>query len=154
MPSKKTADVNSLMTFPVLVIKRNIFFLFSDVDHFTTGRREALVRGGYKNLFVFDSEGYGVSIIDAKNLHGIGLFRGWDLLGGQKIRLDYRYADDRRQFSIEEIRECILECFSRRKKWEDHANLGEFKSRISQARNMNEVIQSLAAFGRINSKWY
>jgi|SRR5208337_1633718 len=106
-------DVKKTMVFPIVVFRYCIFYGFSDWDQFTTGRRSALVRGGYSNLFVLDSAGQGLSILNAKKLHGVGIFGGWDILGGQRIKMEYTFADRPSSASVEVIRERILDSFAK-----------------------------------------
>jgi hypothetical protein len=158
MASRTTAIASNQVAFPILVINRNFFYIFTDWDHFTTGRRSGLVRGWYSNLFVLDSANYGVSIIDAKKLHGIGFFWGWNLLGGQRIKLEYTFANDRRKYSMKEIRHRILNCFKDARVWRDLDNLDEFKRHVTRATSIDDLMQILRASPgstcAINSEWW
>ncbi|MBL8713619.1 MAG: hypothetical protein JNM12_12025 [Alphaproteobacteria bacterium] len=145
---------NNQLRFPVLVIKRNTFYFFTDWAHFSTGHRSAFVRNEYKNQFLLDSNGFGMTIADAKKLHGIGFFNGWTLFGNQKIKLEYLVESDCRKYTVDEVKSLIINSLS---KWQDLDDLENMESYINSATTIIQIMNFLMKnpwTDAVNSKWY
>ena len=154
MHLETAALASNQIEFPVLVIQRNKFYFFTDWDHFTTGHRSALVRSAYTDQFLLDSMGFGMTIVQAKKVHGIGFFKGWNLLGNQKIRLEYQLADDRRKYCLDEIKNLIIGCLE---KWRDLDDFKILEQNIRNATSINHIMKYMMHnpwTNAVNSKWY
>ena len=75
------------VAFPVIGITKKALWFAKEREQLTTTTSVGLKKGKYKEMKIYDSQGVIWRIDEASFLSGVGIFGGYNILGGRKIRV-------------------------------------------------------------------
>jgi len=103
------------------------------------------LRGGfYTGYELVDSQGRWLRIRNARKLHGVGPFGGYSLFLSQKIRVQLEIEDERREATLEEIKNLVLAEFVSGSSWESRGDFDSLRARVRSAKSIAELLGRLA----------
>ena len=105
--------------------------------------RAGIKNGMFKDLLIVDSAMMAFRIKDAKKVHGIGLFGGWNIFLNQKIRVELEIQEKPTKITMEEVKQKVLQSFSAWHGWSSGGNLPELKRRVQMASSIGELASIL-----------
>jgi hypothetical protein len=100
--------------------------------------------GWYDDLLVVDHTGLALRVKGAEKLHGVGLFRGYNIFLNQRIKMKLHVAGPRIQVSLEEVKDKIFESFRISHGWATRADYQELKANVRNASSIAEIIERLS----------
>ena len=130
-------------SYPVLCFNQGIMEIMPNEDTLTTSNKLGLRRAWYKGLLVIDTHGTTCKVRDAKKLHGVGWFGGYNLFLNQRIKVELVFEGPPFQMSVEEVRQRVLDSFKRWSGWKTRDDFDELKAAIEHAPSIPEVIRLL-----------
>jgi len=137
-------DVSDL-TFPALGrLSNGILDVLPTAEHLTLNTASGLRGGFYAEYELVDSTGKWFRIVSARKLHGVGPFGGYNLLLGQKIRVELKIEDTQRTASLEDVRSLVLSEFASSSSWQSRDDFGSLQAGIESSRTLAELLQRLA----------
>lgn len=113
-----------------------------------------MARGGYSNLIVVDAAGMGFAVARAKKLRGKGIFGGWNILGGQLIKLEYVLSNKPEVIALSEVRKLLHGSFEERPATKERGDFEEMVAVIAEASSHRELLEKLKGHVALDSKWY
>lgn len=132
------------MQFPVLCITKKYSRVEKSLDAFQVTTAAGLKNGIYKNITVIDSSGMVFKVKDAKKLHGVGLFGGYNLFLNQKIKVSIEFEDYTENLSIDDFKEKIWKQVKKEEYfWSSAWDMNELKSEINKAEKFEEIMNLL-----------
>jgi len=113
-------------------------------DHLTLNTANGLRGGFYTGYELVDSGGRWFRVLSARKVGGVGPFGGFNLLLGQKIRVELEVEDEQRQATIEEVQKLVLSEFATESSWQSRDDFDALEDRIKSSRTVSELLQHLA----------
>ena len=128
------------LVFPILHFEPGFVSAARSADELLTTTMTPVKSGYYRNQLLVDSTGNAVRIKDAKKLHHIGRFWGYDMLLVQHIRMELIFKGEPFEMPLEELRKKTLSAlrFSFGAIDPDYAR--EMKQRLRDAQSASEIV--------------
>jgi hypothetical protein len=130
--------------FPVLCFWRDLIRIRRSWELLTTTTRAGIKNGMFRDLLLVDSDGLAVRVKDAHKLHGVGLFRGYNIFLNQRIKVKLELSGDPFRMQLDDVRQMVLKSFQSRRGWSSRDDFDELKASIENARSIPEIIERLS----------
>lgn len=128
------------LSFPVLLFEHGFVSSVSSADELLTTTIKPVKTGYYRNQLIVDSTGKAGKIKDAKKLHHIGRFWGYDILLVQHIRMELIFKGEPFEMPLEELRKKTLSALRFDFGSIDPDYAREMKQRFREARSAAEIV--------------
>jgi hypothetical protein len=109
----------------------------------TTATKVGLKKGSFDNMLIVGSDGKAVKIRNARKLHGIGPFWGYNIFLNQKIKVELVKDGDIFDISIDDVRNRVLQSFKKWHGWAARGDFRELKREIERTQTISEIINLL-----------
>ena len=113
-------------------------------DHLTLNTANGLRGGFYTGYELVDSRGRWFRVLSARKVGGVGSFGGFNLLLGQKIRVELVIEDEQREATVEEVRKLILSEFATESSWQSRDDFDLLQDRIKSSRTIGDLLKHIA----------
>ena len=97
--------------YPVLTFSGTLAIPVRSVDRLTRCTKHALNSGHFAGLVIVDSAGKAVRVRNARKLHGIGRFGGYNIFLNQKVRVELELDGAPFQVSLDEVKSRLMADF-------------------------------------------
>lgn len=133
------------LVFPVLHIYRGSLSPARSLELLTTTTSVALRKGFFDGLTIVDSLGKEAVVQQAKKLHGVGPFWGFNVFLNRTIRVELSLQETGRILGVEEVRALVLREFQVWHGWESRGDFDELKASVENAQSVAEIIRLVSA---------
>lgn len=136
------ANLNAL-SFPVLRFSQRLIFPARDLADVVHCTATALKSGFFSNQLIVDSSGNAVRLKGARKLRGVGPFKGYNLLLGQKIEVEVVLDGDFFKIDIEDLRARVLKII-RGAEWSASEDNDEVLQAVAEANSISELVRAVS----------
>lgn len=146
---RRENPVNALssLAFPVLRFVRGMVFPARSLDDARTCTKTALTKGFFRRQLILDSEGRTVLVRDARKLHGVGPFWGYNIFLNQRVLVELD-AEIGPQISLEEARSKVLSALRGPQQWDSADTHEDLVAHVTQARSVAALVEVITeAYG-------
>jgi hypothetical protein len=137
--------MTSHLKFPVLAFWREFIRIECSWEGLTTTTKAGLKNGMFNDLLLVDSEGRGVRVINARKLHGVGLFWGYNIFLNQRIRVELVVEEKGLNLSLEEVKTLVFASFRKRCGWRTRGDFNDLCAWVKEAKSVAEIITALTS---------
>ena len=138
MPGEMIVDVNNLI-YPVLRINQGMIFLAMDAARITTCSKIALSNGFFKNQNILDSSGNMFLVNEAKKLHGLGPFCGYNIFLNQRIQVQLDLSFESK-LSLSQIKYLVLKALKNNQGWDSLDGIEDITKTVEEAPSIGKII--------------
>ena len=142
MRNSQTLTTLKDVQFPILYIKGATIGVIQREDTLTLCTAKALKDGWYQGLTIIDSFGKKFRVIEARKLHGVGLFGGYILFLNRKLRVELRLTREPEECSLGEVKELLLKSLQHDDRWIAGGNWEELQSNVKDGQSIREIFLS------------
>lgn len=151
IPKLERFDTGSLrathLAFPVINFSKYGLLIKRTAEELQVESKAAFANGIFDDLLIIDASGRTFVVADAKILGGAGRLWGYSLLYSRRLRIDLALEPAEKQWTLDEIRNRVLEDFRDWHGWESRDDFDELQDGVSHARSIRELAEILAAPG-------
>lgn len=132
------------MRFPIICITNNYLRVEKSLNTFQVTTVAGLNNGIYKNITVIDSSGKVFKVKNARKLHGVGIFGGYNIFLNQKIKVCIEFESETGDLSLDDFKDKIWEQIKKEEHfWSSAWNMNELKAEIDKAEKYEDVMELL-----------
>jgi hypothetical protein len=129
--------------FPVICFYGKLIRVADSYDSLTRTTKAGVKNGMFRDLFIVDRTETEFYVKDAKKLHGIGIFGGWNIFLNQKIRVQLEIDEEPKKITLDEVKQKVLKSFSSWHGWSSGGNLPELKRLVQEAASVEGLASVL-----------
>lgn len=130
--------------FPVMCFSKGFILIKRNQEELAKTSSVALKNGIFNGLLIVDSQGKAIKVKSAKRVHGIGLFWGFSLFYGQKIKVSFEYDGEPFQMSLDDIKKEVFDSFKKFHGWRSQPNYQELRKSVEQAKRVSEIVKLIS----------
>ena len=131
-------NVNNLI-YPVLRISQGMIFPAMDAARITTCSKIALSNGFFKNQKILDSSGNMFLVNEAKKLHGLGLFWGYNIFLNQRIQVQLDLSFESK-LSLTQTKNILLKALKNNQGWDSLEGVEDITKTVEEAQSISKII--------------
>jgi hypothetical protein len=131
--------------FPAACFNQTTVYVAPTAESATVCTRAALAGGWYDGLLVVGSNSVAVRIKNARKLHGVGLFWGYNIFLNQRIRVELVVEEKGLNLSLEEVKTLVFASFRKRYGWRTRGDFKDLCAWVKEAKSVAEIITALTS---------
>jgi len=132
------------LKYPALVFSRGMVFPARSADDLSLANRAALKNGYFSGQLIVDSTGKAVKIKDAKKLHGVGPFFGYNIFLNQRIKVELLPDGQPSQKDVGDVRDLVLKALRGNQGWNASGDYDELVASAERAKSISEIAGLIA----------
>ena len=141
MGSKMNVDA---IKFPVICFWKDFIRIKQSYEDIIITTKAGLKNKMFDDLLVVDSNSHAFKILNAKKLHGVGSFWGYNIFLNQKIKVELEFEGDPIKFSIDDIKKKVFHSFRKWHGWRARGDFKELYEKVKNAQSISEIIELLS----------
>jgi hypothetical protein len=127
-------------SFPVICFYGSLLRIRDNWDALVTTTTTGVKNGMFNAMLMVGVDGRAIRVNSARKLHGIGFFRGFNPMVGQRIKVALLFEGETFTISADDVRRKVLSSFEKWHGWKTREDFDKLKFSVEKASSIEEII--------------
>ncbi|SCY35564.1 hypothetical protein [Desulfoluna spongiiphila] len=131
------------IVYPVLCFSQGVIYIAVNEEALTTCNANAIKKGWFKKMVIVAPDGMKYTVSDARKIHGVGPFWGYNIFLNQKVKVGIDFEGKPSQVNVYDVKKLVEKSLESWDGWVSSGSFNEIQEKIKEAKTIKEIVDVL-----------